>query len=99
MDRILWDPMNDPKSRVLVENLRLCPVCGSLSTRHAAGCAMCGWHGAFDHTPCRVTAAFSGLLDRCPDLAEMIRMRRLIEARDAIRPSASAPAGPVDLDA
>lgn len=91
--------MTDPKSRVLVENLRLCPVCGSLSTRHVAVCAMCGWHGAFDHTPCRVTAAFSGLLDRCPDLAEMIRMRRMLEAQAAVPPATLPTPGPVDLDA
>ncbi|MBI1757226.1 MAG: hypothetical protein HY248_00340 [Fimbriimonas ginsengisoli] len=58
--------------RFAVQKLKRCPVCGTVNPRANAECFQCSWRGEFETHPLAVEAGLYELLDRCPEIAELL---------------------------
>ncbi len=58
--------------RYALENLKRCPLCGTVNSASNSECMTCRWHGDFDHEPESIQTGLAELLEKCPDLAEAV---------------------------
>lgn len=69
-------PMGDTrylaKRRLAVESLMRCPLCGAVNASSNDECFVCTWAGAFEHEPEMIEEGLADLLDRCPELEDVI---------------------------
>lgn len=60
------------RHRAAIESFKVCPLCTSLNVRENGECFVCRWHGDFDLNPASIEMTLYELLQRCPDLPEVI---------------------------
>ncbi|MBX7133387.1 MAG: hypothetical protein K1X67_12000 [Fimbriimonadaceae bacterium] len=58
--------------RLRIRNLKSCPVCTALNSKQNHQCFVCGWSGRFDDDPESIERGLSDLIDRCPEIAEIL---------------------------
>jgi hypothetical protein len=58
--------------KLAVDNLKRCPVCGTVNSKLNVECFVCRWHGGFDHDANSVEEGFIDLLEDCPELIDCI---------------------------
>lgn len=58
--------------RISLDQLKRCPVCGTVNAAPVFECVTCRWHGDFIQDHEQVEEGLNELLDRCPDLAEVV---------------------------
>jgi hypothetical protein len=58
--------------RLAVENLKACPLCGAVNAVQNNECFVCRWRGEFDHDSETIEEGVFALLDRCPELVDVI---------------------------
>lgn len=54
--------------QALVLQLKVCPVCNSLTRMEAAQCTLCSWSGQFETESSHVAETLGDLLTKCPEL-------------------------------
>jgi hypothetical protein len=52
--------------------LKVCPICGTLSTQEVYECFVCWWHGDFEDDPSYVEYKIAELVQRSPELAGLL---------------------------
>lgn len=77
----------DGERRLAAENLKVCPVCGTVNARLNGECFVCRWHGKFVHDPIEIDDAMSEMLQQCPELVTAIAhsQPRKPKLRDRLR--------------
>lgn len=65
-------PPNAPARRMPLRKLKCCPLCGSVNARANRECFVCGWKGTFDEDPTTIERGLADLIERCPDLADIL---------------------------
>lgn len=65
-------PRSGSGRKFATENLKRCPVCGSVNARQNYECVTCRWHGRFDTDPRAIEEGLDELLDRCPELSDSL---------------------------
>src|SRR5438309_6986097 len=77
----------DTNGRLAVDNLKRCPVCGTVNAKLNPECFVCRWHGEFDCDPISVEDGLIEVLEQCPELIECMlyepRRRESLFARTA----------------
>lgn len=58
--------------RFAAENLKRCPLCGAVNARQNDECFLCAWSGQFEYDIEAVEEGLEELLERCPELAELL---------------------------
>lgn len=58
--------------RLAVENLKRCPLCGTVNARLNHECFVCRWRGEFDRDPHSVEEGLLEILEDCPELIDCI---------------------------
>ena len=58
--------------RLAVDNLKRCPLCGTVNAKMNCECFVCRWHGEFDNEPDSVEDGLVEVLERCPELVDCI---------------------------
>lgn len=71
----------DGRRKFAAENLKRCPLCGAVNAKQNAECFLCAWHGEFEYELESVEEGLEELLERCPELAEL-----LVELPECRRP-------------
>lgn len=59
-------------AKIASENLKRCPLCGGVNALSNVECFVCTWSGTFDHDPASVQQGLAELMDRCPELADLM---------------------------
>lgn len=60
------------RRRFAAENLKRCPLCGAVNSKQNDVCFLCAWSGQFEHEIEAVEEGLEELLERCPELAELL---------------------------
>jgi hypothetical protein len=63
----------------MVAQLKVCPICRSLSAADVKTCNTCSWHGVFDTHPASVHRGLDQLMARCPELLVAILPEPAVE--------------------
>ena len=58
--------------RFAAENLKRCPLCGAVNAKQNAECFLCTWSGRFEYQIEAVEEGLEELLQRCPELVELL---------------------------
>lgn len=58
--------------RFAAENLKRCPLCGAVNARQNKECFLCSWSGKFEYELEAVEEGLEELLERCPELADLL---------------------------
>lgn len=58
--------------RFAIDNLKRCPLCGTVNSVQSHECVTCRWHGDFVTDPEAIEESVLELLERNPDLAEAV---------------------------
>lgn len=58
--------------RLRIRNLKSCPVCSALNAKQNHHCFVCGWSGRFDEDAEAIERGLTDLIDRCPEIAEIL---------------------------
>ena len=58
--------------KLAVENLKSCPLCNAVNALQNHECFVCRWHGDFIHDSEVVEEGLMELLDRCPELVDVM---------------------------
>jgi len=66
------DQRLEAQLRLAIDSLKCCPLCGAVNAAQNRECFVCRWHGKFDQDPERIEAGLSDLLDRCPELIDIM---------------------------
>ena len=66
------DQRLEAQMRLAIDSLKCCPLCGAVNAAQNGECFVCRWHGRFDHDPERIEHGLVDLLDRCPELIDMM---------------------------
>lgn len=61
-----------PQRRLRTRNLKACPVCGGLNAKQNRECFICRWSGRFDEDAESIERGLNDLIDRCPEIAEIL---------------------------
>ncbi len=72
----------DNNRKLVVDNLKLCPVCHTVNSKLNSECFVCRWHGSFDHDPEAIEDGLLDVLEQCPELIDCILM--IPPARESI---------------
>lgn len=67
------------RRRVAVANLKACPLCGAVNANRNSECFVCRWHGEFSRDPEAVIEGIDRLVEKCPEIAEIILESQLRE--------------------
>lgn len=60
------------RRQLATDNLKRCPLCGAVNARQNAECFVCRWQGEFSHEPADIEDGLEDLVERCPELAELM---------------------------
>lgn len=60
------------RRRLAVGEFKVCQLCGTLNVRQNCECFVCRWHGEFDTNSALVEIKLYELLDRCPELTDVM---------------------------
>jgi hypothetical protein len=66
------NPIEESRKRLASANLKCCPLCGAVNARQNQECFVCAWAGEFDTNPESVEKGLNSLLQRCPELADLL---------------------------
>lgn len=66
------DARLEAQMRLAIDSLKCCPLCGAVNAAQNSECFVCRWQGRFDHDPDRIENGLNDLLDRCPELIEIM---------------------------
>lgn len=69
--------LNGAFRRFRFKNLKSCPVCSAVNAKQNAECFVCGWSGRFDEDQESIERGLSDLIDRCPEIAEILIDRQV----------------------
>lgn len=58
--------------RFAPENLKRCPLCGAVNAKQNIECFLCSWSGQFDYEIQAVEEGLEELLERCPELVDLL---------------------------
>src|SRR4051812_14818730 len=58
--------------RLAVDNLKRCPLCGTVNAKLNCECFVCRWRGDFDHSANSVEEGLLEVLEQCPELIDCI---------------------------
>lgn len=61
-----------PPRRLRHRAIKACPVCGALNAKINRECFVCSWNGRFDEDPESIERGLYDLIDRCPEIAEIL---------------------------
>ena len=67
------------RRRVALASLKACPFCGSVNANRNSECFVCRWHGEFSRDPEIIIAGIDQLVERCPELADVILQSQIWE--------------------
>ena len=66
------DARIEAQMRLAIDSLKCCPLCGAVNAAQNHECFVCRWQGRFDRDPERIENGLNDLLDRCPELIEIM---------------------------
>lgn len=61
-----------PRRRLRYGAIKACPVCSALNAKLNRECFVCSWTGRFDEDPEAIEQGLYDLIDRCPEIAEIL---------------------------
>jgi hypothetical protein len=61
-----------PPRRLRHRAIKACPVCGALNAKINRECFVCSWSGRFDEDADSIERGLYDLMDRCPEIAEIL---------------------------
>ena len=74
----MQQPFHEPRTlldsnrKVMVQHLKVCPLCDTINSKLNGECFVCRWHGQFVHDPSRVEEGLVEMLDEYPELLDGI---------------------------
>jgi hypothetical protein len=58
--------------RLSTDNLKRCPLCGSINARENDECFVCAWYGDFSYDSQSIEEGLDELIEHCPELADLL---------------------------
>lgn len=65
-------PTRNSIERFAAEQLKACPVCHTVQSRHSRACFVCDWRGKFITEPAVIEQALCEMLAYCPELHDVV---------------------------
>lgn len=66
-----WKRRFELRPGAALQNLKRCPLCGTLNARLNGECVTCRWHGVFESDPFQIQEGLNEIMDRCPDFGDL----------------------------
>ena len=67
--------LREGRRKLASENLKRCPLCGAVNAKQSSECFVCCWQGEFETHPLAIEEGLELLIERCPELSELLTRR------------------------